>query len=323
MKKNLKFLITFSFALFYLLIGIVVQTNYSAIGPGFVTKVSDSIQIDEVTNSDNFYSVAVYGLDKMNGLMRIFLNANQKWDVYKTTTYESTLTSREMTKQGQISKRASYLDSLINAYRLARKNDSNIYLNLDFLGLDIYYRPPHVSDLKIGDRVIKINDILLTKENYQDIISDNKFKNVSLTVLREDGEKTIDVVYRNGDYIMRYYPYYEINDSYPKIALPGLENNTGGPSGGLMQTINIYVSLLKLNFGDLKIAGTGTIDEAGIVGEIGGIVQKLYTVESNKMDYFIIPKSQEQELPVRENKVKIVCVSTIDEAVEFLNSIKI
>ncbi len=323
MKREVRFLITISFAFFYLLIGVIVPTNYSALGPGFVTKVSDNIQIEDIENSNNFYSVAVYGLDKLTGLTRIVLDACYKWDVYETTIYESSITSKEDRLRGQISKRASYLNSLINAYRLANEKDSNIYLEVDFKGIDIYYRPPHLTNLKIGDRVIKINDELLTKENYQEIIKANKFENVELTIIRDNETKNIDVTYQVGDYVMSYYPYYEIVSSYPEVSLPGLSSDTGGPSGGLMQTISLYVSLLNINFGNLKIAGTGTINEAGIVGEIGGITQKLYTVDSNKMDYFIIPKSQYKEISSLKHKTEIILVTSIDDAVHFLEKIKI
>lgn len=54
-----------------------------------------------------------------------------------------------------------------------------------------------------------------------------------------------------------------------------------------MQSLNIYVSLLKLNFGDLKIAGTGTINLDGSVGAIGGAVQKYTPQIELKLIYIL------------------------------------
>jgi PDZ domain-containing protein len=65
----------------------------------------------------------------------------------------------------------------------------------------------------------------------------------------------------------------------------------GGPSAGLMFTLGI---LDKLEPADLTggkiIAGTGTIDDEGNVGPIGGIPQKLVGAKSAGAQIFLVPK---------------------------------
>jgi PDZ domain-containing protein len=65
----------------------------------------------------------------------------------------------------------------------------------------------------------------------------------------------------------------------------------GGPSAGLMFTLGI---LDKLEPEDLTggkiIAGTGTIDDDGNVGPIGGIPQKLVGAKSAGAQIFLVPK---------------------------------
>jgi PDZ domain-containing protein len=65
----------------------------------------------------------------------------------------------------------------------------------------------------------------------------------------------------------------------------------GGPSAGLMFTLGI---LDKLEPADLTggkiIAGTGTIDDGGNVGPIGGIPQKLVGAKSAGAQIFLVPK---------------------------------
>jgi Lon-like protease len=65
----------------------------------------------------------------------------------------------------------------------------------------------------------------------------------------------------------------------------------GGPSAGLMFTLGI---LDKLEPDDLAggriIAGTGTIDDDGNVGPIGGIPQKLVGAKSAGAQIFLVPK---------------------------------
>ena len=64
----------------------------------------------------------------------------------------------------------------------------------------------------------------------------------------------------------------------------------GGPSGGLMFTLQIYqqISGHDLQKGR-KIAGTGTIDSAGQVGEIGGIDKKVIAAHRAGATIFFAP----------------------------------
>ena len=66
--------------------------------------------------------------------------------------------------------------------------------------------------------------------------------------------------------------------------------DVGGPSAGLMFALGIYD---KLTPGPLTngrdIAGTGTIDEEGRVGPIGGIRQKMAGARSGGSEYFLAP----------------------------------
>src|SRR5699024_6429948 len=64
----------------------------------------------------------------------------------------------------------------------------------------------------------------------------------------------------------------------------------GGPSGGLMFTLQIYqqISGHDLQKGR-KIAGTGTIDANGQVGEIGGIDKKIIAAHRAGATVFFAP----------------------------------
>jgi len=64
----------------------------------------------------------------------------------------------------------------------------------------------------------------------------------------------------------------------------------GGPSAGLMFSLGIYDMLTPgALVGDKQIAGTGTIDDEGRVGAIGGIRQKLAGARAGGSDYFLAP----------------------------------
>ena len=65
----------------------------------------------------------------------------------------------------------------------------------------------------------------------------------------------------------------------------------GGPSAGLMFTLGILDKLEPDDLTDGKIiAGTGTIDDDGNVGPIGGIPQKLVGAKAAGAQIFLVPK---------------------------------
>ncbi|MEO7752851.1 MAG: PDZ domain-containing protein [Terracoccus sp.] len=68
--------------------------------------------------------------------------------------------------------------------------------------------------------------------------------------------------------------------------------DVGGPSAGLMFSLGIYDTLTPGDLtGGIQVAGTGTIDDAGVVGPIGGIRQKLAGARAGGAGYFLAPAS--------------------------------
>jgi PDZ domain-containing protein len=110
----------------------------------------------------------------------------------------------------------------------------------------------------------------------------------------------------------------------------------GGPSAGLMFTLEIYNQLTS---GDLtkgyRIAGTGTIDPAGHVGVIGGIQHKVVAADREKADIFFAPEDlvPSKGVPIRNatdaeeqakkihSRMKVVSVGTLEDALNYLHSL--
>lgn len=100
--------------------------------------------------------------------------------------------------------------------------------------------------------------------------------------------------------------------------------DVGGPSAGLMFALGIVD---KLTPGDLTggkfIAGTGTIDDAGKVGPIGGIEMKLIGARGAGARYFLTPAENcaaaASDTP---GGLTLVKVSTIDDATKALEKIR-
>jgi PDZ domain-containing protein len=90
----------------------------------------------------------------------------------------------------------------------------------------------------------------------------------------------------------------------------------GGPSAGLMFTLGIMDKLQPEDLtGGKVIAGTGTIDNTGNVGPIGGIPQKLVGAKSAGAQLFLVPKDNCAEaLKNAVSGLPMAEVATVDDA---------
>jgi Predicted secreted protein containing a PDZ domain len=110
-------------------------------------------------------------------------------------------------------------------------------------------------------------------------------------------------------------------DPFPfKVAISS--GDIGGPSAGLMFALGLYDTLTP---GDLTqgrtIAGTGTIDDTGAVGPIGGITDKVVAAERVGADIFLVPKDNWSELKgVDTGKMKLIEVASFADAVKALST---
>ncbi|WP_438350097.1 YlbL family protein [Paenibacillus sp. FA6] len=102
--------------------------------------------------------------------------------------------------------------------------------------------------------------------------------------------------------------------------------NVGGPSAGLMFTMEIYNQLTP---GDLtkgfRVAGTGTIAVDGKVGPIGGVKHKIVAADREKAQLFFVPKDNYQEAKIKADKIgttmKLIPVSTLEEALKYMEKL--
>jgi Lon-like protease len=138
-------------------------------------------------------------------------------------------------------------------------------------------------------------------------------KDVSVPVEEADNQPRVGILLR---------------DVFPELPVKvsiRTQNNIGGPSAGLMFTLSI---IDKLTPGDLtggrRIAGTGEIALDGSVLPVGGVGEKLIAVHRLGVTTFFIPAgncaSVRGQVP---DGVRLVKVSTIDDALRFLRDPKV
>ena len=100
--------------------------------------------------------------------------------------------------------------------------------------------------------------------------------------------------------------------------------DVGGPSAGLMLTLGVIelAGEQDLTGGGL-VAGTGTIDESGAVGRIGGIALKAIAAEDLGADLFLVPAENCAELlAAGEPDVATARVQDLDDALTALEALR-
>lgn len=101
-------------------------------------------------------------------------------------------------------------------------------------------------------------------------------------------------------------------------------DDVGGPSAGTMFALGIVDKLTPGSLtGGKHIAGTGTIDDAGNVGEIGGITQKMVAARDAGATVFLAPAGNCAEaLQTVPAGLRLVRAKTLSSAVQALDLIR-
>ncbi|WP_156995867.1 SepM family pheromone-processing serine protease [Paenibacillus stellifer] len=106
------------------------------------------------------------------------------------------------------------------------------------------------------------------------------------------------------------------------------DTDVGGPSAGLMFTMEIYN---RLTPGDLTkgymVAGTGTIDPDGKVGAIGGVQFKIVAADRKGAEIFFVPAANYDTAKAKADKIgsqmKLVKVTSLKDALDYMNKLPV
>lgn len=190
-----------------------------------------------------------------------------------------------------------YMQSAINeaiatAYKAAGQQVTKKYLGIYVL--EVQDNSKFKGDIKVGDTVAKVNGKHFdTAAGYQQYLAKRKVgTNIKVTYLH-NGKKRVSThplvkltTKRAGIGIVLT-DNVKVTTKIPVKVTPG---QLGGPSGGLMFSLQIYEQLTQTNLRHgQKIAGTGTINPDGSVGEIGGIDKKVIAAKRAGAKIFFAP----------------------------------
>ena len=305
-------------ALLLLIIVVNIELPYYIEAPGGTINLTERIDhnYDKTNGSLNMLYVTQYKGNVVTLLLGKIFNS---WDIYKISNQQiSNETSDEIYIRNKVMLDNSIQNATFVAYEHAGieieiKNQKNIVI-----------ATTKDNGIEIGDVIISvdnqktedINSIknIVTNKNVGDTINilverNGKEKNISLTI---DEDKLIGIAtITNYEYELPN----ELNINF--------KNGEGGSSGGLVLALGIYSEITGIDI--LKgrnIAGTGTIDVNGNVGQIDGIKYKIAGAVREKMDIVIVSpyNYEEAKQVVEENNydIEVAKVSTFKEAIDYL-----
>lgn len=321
--KNLIFdllYVSFLFAMVYIKLPLVVYS------PGDLSNISERIKTNQINSDQGSYNMLSVKSRIPNIPTVLFGYIFPNWDVVKES--EVTLENETITEM-KLRDKLFMNEAIANAKIVALEESKTPYEVTNVINRVIYLTKDNKTGLKINDEILlldgyKVTNIDSIKEYIQtkkigDQVSfyikrDNKKMSIPATIMEEEGVKKIGLMLITT---------YDIKTNSGLVI--ETKNNESGPSGGLMTALAIYDSLIKEDLTKgRKIAGTGTIDKDGNIGEIGGIKYKLIAANNNKVDLLLVPKDNYEEavkvIKEKKLKLKIYGVETFKEAIDILKN---
>ena len=317
-KNNIKYI------LILVIVGIIANypLPYYIEAPGGTIDITNRIDIDGgyvSKGSLNLLYVTEYRGNVMTYLMGLVL---PNFDIEKQ---EERQISNESAQDIYIRNRVMLENSIDNATILAYRH-ANKTVNITGYN-NVILANYNDNDLKIGDNIISIDDVKVS--NLIDIKNelDKKEANQTITIgIRRDNKEhsfkvKLDDEKKLGIIVQTDYEY-ELD---PEINIK-FKTSESGSSGGLMLALSIYNAITSEDITHgLKVAGTGTIDIEGNVGEIGGVKYKIMGAVRNKMDLVFVPAANYDEaMEVKKEHnydIDIIKVNTFEEALNYLNNL--
>ena len=316
--------------IFFIILYIIFMwpLNYYIITGGGIMKIGSRIIVEDAYESKGSFNLSY--VNEAKGTIATYLLSYiiPNWERVEASsyTYDDEETINDIEFRGKIDLEQASSNAIKNAFLEAGKTYKVISDNLY-----VYYVDKDSSnDFKVGDKILKVDGKEIKNiDNFHDTLENyNIDEEIKILVERNNHEKelTAKLYSQNGKNILGIYvSEVEKFKTYPKVTIK-FKNSESGPSGGLMEALDIYNKITEKDLTKgFKIAGTGEIDKDGNIGTIGGVKYKLLGAEKNKAKIFLTPKGENYKTCLKvkkENnlKIKVVGVSTLKEAITFLEN---
>ncbi|UCZ51844.1 PDZ domain-containing protein [Bacillus shivajii] len=315
------------------------QLPYYFTVPGDAKVLSDVIEVEEKHEYEGSFMLTTVRMGRANVVNYVWAMFSDQREIIPEHHIRPEGETDEQYQHRQMMMMAGSQDlAVIVAYSHAGKNA--YFENHGVLVTSIISGMDAEEKLKMGDRIIAIDDKqILETDTLFDLLGDYAIGDiVDITVEREG------VVH---EYTLEVNPFPEELDPEGERGGIGIANpvtdrelvrdpevtidtaKIGGPSAGLMFSLEIYNQLVEEDITKgHHIAGTGSINEDGKVGRIGGVSQKVVASDQAGASLFFVPYEggstgsnydiARQTADSIETDMEIVPVDSFEQALQYL-----
>ena len=311
-----------------------ITLPYYVTRPGFAQDLQPIVVVEDGYNHEGKFMLTTVKMGKAN----IFTYLYSKWNDYYLTYPIKDILQEGETDQEYTNRQLYYMENsketaIKIAYEKAEKevtvNSRGVYVLRTVVGM------PAENVLQFGDKIISVNGMeTATAEVFMDLVAQkNVGDTIDITLVREGNEEDVSITLQPfPDDKDRAGVGIQLVTDFDVLTNPSIDIDSakiGGPSAGLMFSLEIYNQLTEEDIAKgYQIAGTGTINEDGSVGRIGGISQKIVAAHKSGVDFFFAPNENGSEnsnyleaVKVAKDigtKMQVIPVDTFDEAIAFL-----
>ncbi len=278
--------------------------NFLIYSPGGLTEVDRLIEVDDEymsTEAGTISTTYVMSLPRPTAFEMLLAEFNKYCDTYALPTSYENYTNQEINAISYYDKDISVSTSIIVAYEEMAKTDPSVVIAYEskviVFGKASYLS--HYDDIEFGDEFVQMEaegGLIITPatENSSTEIANNTISGntYDFTFIDSKGDTYVVGLTKDADtnlFGITFATYNQVNadESTPTFAIKA--STIGGSSGGLLQTLAVYNMLSEEDITHgLKVAGTGTMDINGNVGNIGAVKQKVLTAYLNHVDVFFM-----------------------------------
>ncbi|MDK1726203.1 SepM family pheromone-processing serine protease [Dellaglioa algida] len=352
MKNNLFWIrykrsILVAFGVCVLTFVMLLPLPYYIESPGTAESIGDHLVVNHKKDNKNgdFLLTTVY-VQKASPLTLLYSKLFGKYDEILN---ENEVTGGSSNQEYDVLQRYYMTDSINQAKFVAFKA-AHKKVSLEFQGvyvMSVLEKSKFYHVLKPGDVITSINNKKFASEKgfISYVSSQKNGQKVRVKVKRKGVSKIVvgklmplDKTKKSGLGITL------INKTNVETEIPVKANvaSLGGPSGGLMFTLQIYAQLMDVDVKHgQKIAGTGTMSSNGEVGDIGGIDKKIVAADKENVSIFFAPNNELSSAELKSDpnalnnyqlakktakqigsNMKVIPVKKFSDALNYLENIK-
>jgi PDZ domain-containing protein len=325
---------------------VVVPLPYYIEAPGATINLKDLITVNgNEDKSPGSFSLTSVGIRQATGLTALKAKLTPFEDVISQDELTGGASNEEYNQLQLYYMESSQNAAIEQALKLAGKPYEMEFRGVYVMGIE--KNSSFYGKLSVGDTVTKADGkSFKSTEEFMDYVQSRKVgQEMTITFLHGEEEKEASgklielPTNKKAGIGITLTDHSEIT-SDTKVNINS--GSIGGPSAGLMFTLEIYEQVSGENIRqDRKIAGTGTINSKGEVGRIGGIDKKVASADKSDVEIFFAPddeidpevkkenpeiKSNYEEAKEAAEKIgtsmKIVPVKTVQDALNYLKENK-